>query len=702
MNEFDLLNAALQHHIVNSLGWNDLRPFQKAVIRPILVGRHMLVIAPTAGGKTEAALFPVLSRMLDKDWRRLSVLYICPIKALLNNLNIRLDRYLTLLGRRSALWHGDISPTAREKILQDPPDCLLTTPESIEVMLTSRKVDHRTFLADLRVIIIDEVHAFAGDDRGWHLLAVLERISRIAGREMQRIGLSATVGNPEALAQWLRGGGQGPYAVQQPEKSGGIDADVKVDFVGSLDNAAVVISRLYRGEKRLVFTDSRSRAEQLGAALRKKDVTVFVTHSSLSPGQRRQAEHAFSERDDCVIVATSVLELGIDVGNLDRTIQIDAPATVSSFLQRMGRTGRRAGTKRNYLFLATSEDALLHACGLVHLWQTGWVEPLMPPPIPYHVFSQQLMALALQEGGIGARTWEDWLDGFLAIAGLDRDSVNDIIRFMVAEDILWMDQGLLWFGRKGEQEFGFRHFMEVLSMVAGDPLFTVKHGREELGLIHPMSFLSSRNEDAVILLAGRSWAVRHIDWKAKIAYVEAVAQPGRSRWVGAGMSMGFEVCRAIGAVLQTDAEALSFWSKRTSQKMFELRETMNWMEPGKTVFEYDSREIRWWTFAGDAANRTLCRLLKHHLQLNAHPGSLAIVFRNSISNPAEWVDRLQTALDFADTLPIDDELLDGLKFSQCLPREIGESIIRKRFSDLETVKKVLGENYKTVFQTSDV
>lgn len=165
-SKFDLLHPALQHHIVNSLGWTELRPFQEAVIRPILADRHMLVVAPTAGGKTEAALFPVLSRMLNEDWRRLSLLYICPIKALLNNLDIRLNRYFGLIGRRSALWHGDISPTVRKHILRNPPDCLLTTPESLEVMLTSRNVDHRTFLADARVVIIDEIHAFAGDDRG--------------------------------------------------------------------------------------------------------------------------------------------------------------------------------------------------------------------------------------------------------------------------------------------------------------------------------------------------------------------------------------------------------------------------------------------------------------------------------------------------------------------------------------------------------
>ena len=138
MSNFDQLHPALQHHIVNSLGWRALRPFQDAVIPSILAGEHLVILAPTAGGKTEAAFFPAMSRMLTEGWSGLSILYICPIKALLNNLDVRLERYCSLLGRRSTLWHGDVKQAARRRILREPPDCLLTTPESLEVMLVSR------------------------------------------------------------------------------------------------------------------------------------------------------------------------------------------------------------------------------------------------------------------------------------------------------------------------------------------------------------------------------------------------------------------------------------------------------------------------------------------------------------------------------------------------------------------------------------
>jgi ATP-dependent Lhr-like helicase len=238
---FDHLHLALQHHIVNSLGWKDLRPFQQAVIEPVLTGKHLLILAPTAGGKTEAAFFPVLSRMLTEDWRGLGVLYICPIKALLNNLDVRLSRYCSLLGRCSALWHGDISAGQKKAILRDRPDCLLTTPESLEVMLVSSNIDSRPLFSALQVVIVDEVHAFADDDRGWHLLSLLSRIEHLAGREFQRIGLSATVGNPAELLDWLAGSCTRERQICNPPDSPSASADIKLDHVGSLHNAAVVI-----------------------------------------------------------------------------------------------------------------------------------------------------------------------------------------------------------------------------------------------------------------------------------------------------------------------------------------------------------------------------------------------------------------------------------------------------------------------------
>jgi ATP-dependent Lhr-like helicase len=176
---FESLHPAVQYHIVNSLRWPGLRPLQEQSVAPILEQHHALLIAPTAGGKTEAAMLPVLSRMLTEEWTGLSVLYICPIKALLNNLEARLSYLAGLLGRSVQLWHGDIGLGEKVKAERELPDILLTTPESLEGILIGSRRDHQRLLSNVRCVVIDELHAFAGDDRGWHLLALLERIQSL-------------------------------------------------------------------------------------------------------------------------------------------------------------------------------------------------------------------------------------------------------------------------------------------------------------------------------------------------------------------------------------------------------------------------------------------------------------------------------------------------------------------------------------------
>ena len=689
MSHFHLLHPSLQHQIVNALGWREMRPFQDAVIPPLLAGEHRIILAPTAGGKTEAAFFPTLSRMLDESWTGLSVLYLCPIKALLNNLDARLARYCTLVGRQSALWHGDVGPGERKATLRSPPDVLLTTPESLEVMLISTKVDERVFFSGLRAVIVDEIHAFAGDDRGWHLLSVLERVQRLAGRELQRIGLSATVGNPDDLLAWLAGSCPGPRGVSlpPPPARGATpppEPEVMIDHVGSLQNAALVISRLHRGEKRLVFMDSRSKAEDLGQSLRQLGVTAFVTHSCLSHEQRRQAEDAFANQQNCVIVATSVLELGIDVGDLDRVIQIDSPATVSGFLQRMGRTGRRAGAPRNCLFLTISESGLMQAAGLVDLWQAGFVEPVEPPTLPEHVLAQQLMALVLQEGGVGRDRWFEWVARVPGFAALPPDEPRRLVEAMLEKTILWEEAGILGIGEQGEKEFGKRHFMSLLSVFLSPPLFTVLAGRKEIGSVDDSSFLdgSGRQEAKVLLLGGSAWRVTHIDWEKKLVFVEPTDNHGRSRWRSQPPGLGFTLAQSIFRIL-TEAVERPFWSLRARNALQEMRQQDAEFQRDATLLEHTRQGFTWWTFAGAGANASFAPVIAAATGLEPRVDSFAIHFKGEATTRtvAEAIDNAR-AMAPAALLPlIDPRALRGLKFSSCLPDGQGEHILQQRLRE---------------------
>ena len=702
MSAFDHLHPALQHHVVNSLGWRELRPLQESSIVPILDGRHVLLLAPTAGGKTEAAFFPALSRLLTENWTGLSVIYVCPLKALLNNLHFRLQQYCQWAGRTCAVWHGDISQGTKAKVLKEAPDILLTTPESMEVMLISSRVDKRVFFGNLRLVIVDELHAFAGDDRGWHLLSVLERLTRIAGRELQRIGLSATIGNPDELLDWLAGHCAGNRELVVIPAASTVRQEVQIDYVGSLENAATVISRLHAGEKRLVFCDSRSRVEQLASHLRNLEVETFVSHSSLSVDERQRAELAFAQSSNCVIVATSTLELGIDVGDLDRVIQIDATGSVASFLQRLGRTGRRPGAVRNCLFLATDHESLIQAIAIVEQWRTGYVEPIRPPVLPLHILAQQIMALALQEKGIGIRSWQEWLLRLPAFAKIPEDDRAAILKHMLDRGYLQEDQGILWLGREGEESFGYRNFMELFSVFTSTPEFAVYWGRQHLGSVHESTFIA-RNEGPIQLsLAGRAWRVEDLNWSERTAFVSPAQERGISRWLGLGRPLSFDLCRTIRGVL-TSHVVYEYLSRRATEGLAEAREEFCWLKPDvvcvRTPASEDRTEI--WTYAGQNVNASLSNSLSHAAGKTATADNFRLringVFLADVVQ--QWFSEMRKLGPMSPATADLAAILERLKFRQCLPKELAERMLSLRLMPGAEVMEPLQEPVVSVYSS---
>ncbi|GAA0245401.1 DEAD/DEAH box helicase [Actinomadura nitritigenes] len=685
------LHPVVLHHIVNSLGWPDLRPLQRQAVGPVLDGDDTLLLAPTAGGKTEAAVFPILTAMTEQEWTGISVLYLCPLKALLNNLAPRVDQYAQWIGRRAGLWHGDTRESQRRRIRMDPPDILLTTPESLEAMLISFKTDHSHVLGRIRAVIVDEVHAFAGDDRGWHLLAVLERLTRITGRPIQRIGLSATVGNPQQLLTWLQGAGAGtrPARVVAPEADAPTAAPIariELDYVGSIENAAKVIASLHRGEKRLVFCDSRSQVEQLGAALRARDVTTFLSHASLSAGERHRSEQAFAEARDCVIVSTSTLELGIDVGDLDRVVQIDSPASVASFLQRLGRTGRRAGAERSCLFLATKERALLQSAGLLLLWGRGWVEDVAAPPMPRHLVAQQILAVALQERRIGNRLWSEHWNG---LPPFDR-SGEPILRHLVAEGFLDEDGGMLFIGPEAEKRFGHRHFMDLTASFTAPPQFTVLSGRAEIGRTDPSVLTEDRPGPRRLLLAGRSWQVTYIDWKRRRCFVEPAEGGGIAKWTAGGIAgLSFNLARAMRDVLLGTDPPIAL-TGRASTRLQHMRGEIasESVHPAGPIITRAGSDVRWWTWAGYRANATLAATLSSVTDQVQRPTDFSVRLREELT-PDMWkAAQAEAPLVLPD---VDPRAVRGLKFSTALPDHLAIATVAARLADLDGAAKVLDE-----------
>jgi ATP-dependent helicase Lhr and Lhr-like helicase len=687
----DRLHPVVVHHIVNTLGWTSLHALQEEAAGPVLDGSDALLLAPTAGGKTEAAVFPLLTSMETRCWSGLSVVYVCPLKALLNNLLPRLSGYASWLGRRVAIWHGDVDSQGRQRILRDPPDVLLTTPESLEAMLISLKVSHESLFSGLRAVVVDEVHAFAGDDRGWHLLAVLERLSVVAGRPVQRIGLSATVGNPSELLGWLQGSGHGhrPGVVVAPAAGvvAALGGDVELDYVGSVSNAATVIASLHRGEKRLVFCDSRQLVEEIGAALRSLGVTTFLSHASLPLDERRRAEQAFAEARDCVIVATSTLELGVDVGDLDRVIQVNDPPSVAAFLQRTGRTGRRPGSRRNCLLLALNRGALLWSAGLLHLWGQGYVEPVVAPPEPRHIVAQQLLALCLQEHRIGSRLWVEAWNG---LAPFDR-SAEPILRYLVEQGFIDQDGELLFIGPSAEQRFGHRHFAGMTAVFTAPPQFTVLAGRQEVGRTDPMLLTEKVPGPRLLLLGGRSWRVTWIDWKRRRCYVEPAESGGKARWLSPGVSgASFALSRAVREVL-LGADPPVALTQRATRILAEVRgDHTDAVHPGGTVVTQAGEDVRWWTWAGYRANATLAATLSHLTDSVQRFDDASLRLRSDLTREV-WKAGTADATERLSLPEVDQRALAGLKFSEALPARLATATMAARLADVASAAQVLAE-----------
>lgn len=465
--------------------------------------------------------------------------------------------------------------------------------------------------------------------------------------------------------------------------------DVELDYVGSVANAATIIAGLHRGEKRLVFCETRRTVEELGEQLRLKGITTFLSHASLSVDERRRAEEAFAEARDCVIVSTSTLELGIDVGDLDRVIQLDAPSTVASFLQRIGRTGRRTGTTRNCLFLALEPEGLLATAALLLQWSRGWVEPVVAPPEPRHLVAQQLLALCLQEHRVGENLWQEWWGGM----GPFGSGALPVVRHLVEQGYLDQDGGLLFIGPEAERRYGHRHFMNLTAMFTAPPEFTVLSGRNEIGRTDPDLLTEEIEGPRKLLLAGRNWLVTYIDWTRKRCFVEPADEGGRARWNGFGGERirSFALARAARDVLLGQDPPVRLTARATA-KLAEAREAhLHVVHPGGTVVSrHHDGEVRWWTWAGHRANATLAASLASVAVPHRRVSDQWIRLRDDITHQIWQTARADTQVGLC--LPdVSSRAIRGLKFGEALPPRLAEATLAARMADEKSAGTVLAE-----------
>lgn len=607
MSVFASFAPRLQEAIVARLGWTRLRPVQELAGEAILAGKNAVVLAPTAGGKTEASIFPTLSQLVEYPViQGVGAIYIAPIKALLNNQAHRLDQYTEMVGLRRFVWHGDTQANERKKFLKDPAELLMTTPESLEVMLVSQTVPAEKLFRDLRFVIIDEVHAIAGSDRGAHLMSVMERIRRYSRHDVQRIGLSATVGNPETILSWLRGTSQREGIVIDPPKKPA-RRQLQILHRPGLVSIAEEASQKARGAKSLFFCQSRSTSEAVAEQMRRQGTEVFVHHSAVSLEERQHAEEQFHQGTDACIVCTSTLELGIDVGDLDYVLQAEAPDTVSSFMQRMGRTGRRGDRPANTTFYCESGDGVLQAIAIIELAKSGWVENIKVNDRCWPVLIHQLLAMALATNGVRPEDVWTRLSGLPDFRGIEREEFDRLIAWMIEDESLLLSSGLLSLGPKAERRFGRRNFMELFAVFSTPKSYAVMTTSGQ-----PVGSLTQEFVDSLVesvssfLLGGRAWAVQQINHDDRRVFVFPAPVGKQPSWGGfLPQFLGYDLCRQILKVL-TSTEQYTYLEDQARVVLNEEREKLgHFLDAERGGIDGDSLELRWWTFAGGRINSTL-------------------------------------------------------------------------------------------------
>jgi len=696
---FARFSPRLQEAIVSRLGWTALRPVQELASHALLDGQNAVILAPTAGGKTEASMFPLLSMLMEQEPQGVGLIYIAPIKALLNNQAERLGMYTEMVGLRRFLWHGDVKASDKRKFIKEPATVLMTTPESLEVMLLSARVPHAKLFGDLRAVVIDEIHALAGSDRGTHLLSVLERIARHTPNDIQRIGLSATVGNPEEILTWLQGTSKRAGSVIDPPKQPA-PKDLRVYLRDTTMAIAQDASRKAAGKKSLFFCESRSLAEDIAERLRNRGTDVFVHHSSVSLEERDAAEARFHQGTNASIVCTSTLELGIDVGDLDLVFQANAPSTVSSFLQRLGRTGRRTGQRANTTFFCEDLEPALQAIAIIELARQGWVEPVRVNPRAWPVMVHQLLALTLQFGAISPERCWNQLSVVPDFSGITPDEFDTLIAHMLREGYLFEAGGLLSMGDQAERVFGRKNFMELYAVFSSPVLYKVKtKAGYVIGSLEQAFVDKLVEEMSSFLLGGRAWTVQHINHSDRTIQVNPAPRGKKPTWGGfVPQLLSYEICQQIAAILKDD-QPIPYIDEHTQAALDASRAELG-AELRKAkghYMQYESDRALWWTFAGGQINHTL----KYGLQYGHDWKIVADNFRLKIEGESVGPATIGLSMremrtqEFWNTSAVQGFILSELpeyrlsKFQQALPDLFAIEMVKNYLLDLSMAQTYL-------------
>jgi ATP-dependent Lhr-like helicase len=530
---FTLLSPPLKG-LLHETGIRAPTPPQAEAIPFIMQGGNVLVIAPTGSGKTEAALLPLIDKMVrDENRQGISLLYITPLRALNRDLLKRLQVWSVKLGFTVEVRHGDTPQADRRRMAERPPDLLITTPETLQAVLPGKRM--RQHLRHVKAVVVDEVHELAGDRRGVQLTVGLERLREILPEGFQRVGLSATVGNPEEISRFL--GGSEPVRIVQIPLSK--DTKYRIEYPPPGEDDQELARRLYTApeaaarlalvsdlvdahDSTLIFVNSRVNAEMLGSKFNMMDQKIMVHHGSLPKEERVRSEEAFKARQIKGLVCTSTLELGIDIGSVDLVIQYMSPRQVNSLVQRVGRSGHSLTRTSQGVLVAVSTEDLLESIGVIELAKERRLEPTVIHHRALDVLAHQIAGLLMDSvGSVSLAHITQVLRRAFPYSQLEAAELEKVVEFMGKMGHLRRDDQTLY--RTSRTRV---YYYENLSMIPDERRYPVIDltNQQSVGILGEEFMLTMAHVGLNFIVKGRVWQMKQIADDGKV-YVLPVNDP---------------------------------------------------------------------------------------------------------------------------------------------------------------------------------
>ena len=588
MSQSDIFSrfSPLVQDYIYAAGWETIRPIQLAAAEVIFDTDDNLILASdTASGKTEAVFFPIISQLENSFTESVEVLYIAPLKSLINDQFERINGLLRDSGIPVFHWHGDVAASHKNKLLKNPAGILQITPESLESMLMNRHNDIIRLLGGLKYVIIDEIHTLMGADRGNQILCQLDRIAQIIGYPPRRIGLSATIGDMEKARMWLTGNSGRNTQIPPPGAAKSRwrlaiehfyvqDATMERDLTPTehpkekieIDAGYEYIYDCVKDKKSIVFSNSREETEYVTATMRQiagnrsEEDVFYIHHGFLSASIREEAEQKLKEEKKCVTCATVTLELGIDVGGIERILNIGAPTTVASFLQRLGRSGRKSGVPEMFMVFREEHplpDALLpqlipwelvRGIAVIQLYiEEKFVELPSVKNMPVSLLFQQTLSILASSGENTPKRLAEKVLSLSPFSAVEKEDYRELLISMIQNEYIEMTEtGGLILGLKGERLTKSFKFYAVFK---DSEDYSVKHESEEIGRLASPPPVGDR-----FALAGRVWEVEELDLERKLIYAHPVAGKMEVAWPGDFGEVHTKILEMMRKILLSDTE----------------------------------------------------------------------------------------------------------------------------------------------------